>query len=426
VKIKSLSKILRKKMCFPNTSHFQIHIFILYFLLVLFKLNKMIFVDISPQVMLSLFSEWLSLKSVCQLNSAFCNKEHRQCVLSVLSIRHSIQIHSDQSIGKMYNSVANLTLTSQYDRKNYPKVSTVFKIVSTRNIDRSEVYNYLEASHNSDQLSAVNCLNSKTSAQQLQLPVLVNRRFSGFQGFHFCLWSTDMHNSSYSICRYLKFHNNMYHHYALGSTTNGVFYAENFSHHLSGNGDWCNGWRTDDVVVNYQNGDQYTGRLQTNIRHGEGVMKSHHDGSVYIGAWYDGLMSGFGRMTFQSGDVLEGQWRANRFTALEGKLVLSNGDQYIGSFICGCLVRGHGIVRYANGDLFKGYLQQLDSSLDSCDVDKCYCESEAHSGNWFGKLESMVGTRSFANGDERVIGSWTVPSRDNEHRTWIPSKLISN
>jgi hypothetical protein len=347
--------------------------------------------DVCHNVLLSILKEWSSVRAVCLLNSACCNKQQRKFIESVLLVQFSYKI-------------TELIITSDYDRLNFPKTIEVFLFVTNCKIQINELFDRLKAFKKIGKLMDINCLSSETSTSQLLLEVIFHPRSDCVGEFY--LWSSDILNSHYVIHRSTK---KLRHKFSYGTTTNGVFNRD-VSQQFKLNDQWYNGWmRNPSITIKSRNGDIYSGQWN-DFKLGMGTMTYHHDKSVYMGTWYDDQKSGFGRMTFQSGDVLEGTWRANQFTChKECCLVLSNGDIYECHFIGGFLVGGRGSVKYTNGDRFDGHFDELVLCV-KCGVKYCNCEV-AKDGDWFRKLRSISGTRSFANGDERVIGSWTLPVR---------------
>ena len=153
-----------------------------------------------------------------------------------------------------------------------------------------------------------------------------------------------------------------------------------------------------DVVIHYENGYIYTGRLQNGLRHGKGCLESKEDNYIYEGDWCDDKKEGKGRLfndgtnysgefkndqpegngTYidNKGDMYEGMFMCGKLEGM-GHLIKKNGDQYVGMFIKGVMegkgqytykddkrlydgefvngeMTGKGVILYSNGDRYEG------------------------------------------------------------------------
>lgn len=127
-------------------------------------------------------------------------------------------------------------------------------------------------------------------------------------------------------------------------------------------------------VMQYTNGDVYTGLWSMNKRQGNGTMQ-YADGSAYEGEWQADKRHGCGQIQFPSGETYEGSFVADVRQGM-GTQVLPNGEKYTGAFFNnqrngrGILdlvdgssfegmfkdgfMHGHGTLKLANGDEFVG------------------------------------------------------------------------
>lgn len=48
---------------------------------------------------------------------------------------------------------------------------------------------------------------------------------------------------------------------------------------------------------------------------------------MYIGGWENDLKNGFGKFTYDNGDIYEGNWLGGVKSG-QGKLILANGDNF--------------------------------------------------------------------------------------------------
>lgn len=80
------------------------------------------------------------------------------------------------------------------------------------------------------------------------------------------------------------------------------------------------------------------------------------NGDRYDGQIVSGLRQGTGRFTGRDGQVLEGQWQANRLVG-EAQLRYANGDAYRGPLV-NDLPEGRGRMEFASGDVYTGDLMR--------------------------------------------------------------------
>ena len=126
-------------------------------------------------------------------------------------------------------------------------------------------------------------------------------------------------------------------------------------------------------IINYGNGDQYTGDLVGGKPQGKGELK-FANGDVYKGEFSNGKMDGEGVLTYAKGGVLNGKFtndapdsnhafklsNGDSFTGkfkqrqpYKGTLVKASGNTYVGKFVNGKL-DGSGKEYLKNGEFYKG------------------------------------------------------------------------
>lgn len=101
-------------------------------------------------------------------------------------------------------------------------------------------------------------------------------------------------------------------------------------------------------------------RPGTDIKHGRGaLLEKLIDGNCYLfeGYFYNGVKTGYGRITYWSGAYYEGDWK-NGQTHGKGTLVYEVGSvdgrvKYEGDFDNN-EVKGHGVLVYKDGSKFIG------------------------------------------------------------------------
>lgn len=68
--------------------------------------------------------------------------------------------------------------------------------------------------------------------------------------------------------------------------------------------------------------------------HGGGKL-INSEGDVYIGEWKDGLMNGKFQVTFNSGNLFDGEFQKGQQTGYGTKLFVNTGERYTGMWING-------------------------------------------------------------------------------------------
>ena len=81
--------------------------------------------------------------------------------------------------------------------------------------------------------------------------------------------------------------------------TNGVIYEGEFTENrITGRGHY-----------NWPDKSWYKGFVKDGLRHGEGEYESPNDGIKYNGLWANGMREGFGKLTYKSGSIYEGNFK---------------------------------------------------------------------------------------------------------------------
>lgn len=113
-------------------------------------------------------------------------------------------------------------------------------------------------------------------------------------------------------------------------------------------------------IIVYSNGNMYKGNFQENKFHGDGTMK-YSNGNIYEGSFVNGKKDGKGTFKLASKEdpkliflIYSGEFKENFYDG-QGTLTLINKNTtiYEGGFSWG-LKKGFGILRYSNGDEFRG------------------------------------------------------------------------
>ena len=91
--------------------------------------------------------------------------------------------------------------------------------------------------------------------------------------------------------------------------------------------------------MQYENKETYEGHFVAGLRDGQGIYK-YSSGSVYDGSWSKGVFSGEGTFRFSSRDNESGEAKSST---------------YKGCFVDGKR-KGYGVMSYANGDTYAGWL----------------------------------------------------------------------
>lgn len=96
-------------------------------------------------------------------------------------------------------------------------------------------------------------------------------------------------------------------------------------------GYWDNDKRHGKGRMMYVSGTIYEGEWKNNYKHGKVENYKNEFGSIYKGDIKKGKFNGYGVMKYSNGDVYSGMWKDNKMHG-EGKFVLVDGKEYIGTF----------------------------------------------------------------------------------------------
>ena len=107
-------------------------------------------------------------------------------------------------------------------------------------------------------------------------------------------------------------------------------------------------------VAHYTSGNQFYGKFQEGVP-SIGIMLDS-DGTIFRGTFKDGLLKGEGMVQWANGDIYEGDFQEGVRTG-RGIIKWADGDIYEGDFQEGVRT-GRGIIKWANGDIYEGDFQE--------------------------------------------------------------------
>ena len=113
----------------------------------------------------------------------------------------------------------------------------------------------------------------------------------------------------------------------------------------------ADGLREGRGVYRYASGNVYEGEWKADHKEGRGTLRFANS-NVYEGEWKGGNAEGHGKMRYASGNLYEGDWKANNKEG-RGTFRFANGDVYEGEWKAN-EHEGHGTYRYASGDVYEG------------------------------------------------------------------------
>lgn len=122
--------------------------------------------------------------------------------------------------------------------------------------------------------------------------------------------------------------------------------------------------------------------------------------SVYFGSTKNGLPHGFGTMTFNDGDIYEGEWIEGRFEG-EGIIKFAGGDRYEGQLL-DWVFNGNGTYYYLDGDLYYG---EWSKGVQKGFGTYLWIEGDSYVGEWEGGMFHGNGIYTFEDG-ESLNGLW--------------------
>jgi hypothetical protein len=165
-------------------------------------------------------------------------------------------------------------------------------------------------------------------------------------------------------------------------------------------------------VMKFLNGTTYSGNWLYDYQHGRGTMKSIPGGFSYDGYWRSERPHGWGVITYDTGETLQADCWNGHFTTDDdehGQLRLLNGDLYAGHFDLG-YIYGEGSAQFHNGDKFEGKFVQRNT-LDLPELPPSFRYLPGKKGEWFNKLDYMIGAYTKFDSNTPVWGKWKPPDR---------------
>ena len=128
--------------------------------------------------------------------------------------------------------------------------------------------------------------------------------------------------------------------------------------------------------------DVYVGEWQEDRRHGWGVFTMQKTGDRYKGQFEKDLMEGRGIYKFSPTNHIHphctyyiGEVKSNLFHGL-GRLVFRDGTQYFGSFNNNVMQSGRALIKYGNGDTYKGGVAQNQKADDRGEAAYTYANGD--------------------------------------------------
>lgn len=159
-------------------------------------------------------------------------------------------------------------------------------------------------------------------------------------------------------------------------------------------------------VLQWSNGNTYSGDFLYHCRSGQGTMQFCGDGE-YVGEWHSDEMHGMGTRRFGNGNVYVGHHVANQRSG-QGRLYYANGDLYVGAWDAN-QIHGWGRYYYSSGQRFEGTFR--------------------HGQRWgIGKLQRVDGSVELGRyeHDRRVLAvRWSTNQRNKKAYKIVGGKKIS-
>lgn len=143
-------------------------------------------------------------------------------------------------------------------------------------------------------------------------------------------------------------------------------------------GDWKDGLRSGYGTITYPTGNTYEGYWLLNKKHGKGIMQWGDKNEIYLGDWALDKPQGWGEhiwietygkaMLHQMCNIYRGQWD-NGLRQGYGTFFYGNGSQYTGMW-CNNKKHGYGYYCYSNGNMIYGQFSEdrLVVSYDAHDI----------------------------------------------------------
>ena len=160
--------------------------------------------------------------------------------------------------------------------------------------------------------------------------------------------------------------------------------------------------------MTYKNGDVYEGEYLSfnqgeEMRHGRGTLTEGNSKDIYEGDWKYDKKHGYGKKTFQDGQVREGSWLDEKLHGSSCKIINADGDIYEGE-VCNDKMNGQGKFIFKDtGDTYEGSFK-----LDMKDGQGTYHwrnSGDIYEGAWKDDKKHGHGALTFKN-VKVITGEW--------------------
>jgi MORN repeat protein len=158
-------------------------------------------------------------------------------------------------------------------------------------------------------------------------------------------------------------------------------------------------------VAHYTSGNQFYGKFQEGVP-SIGIMLDS-DGTIFRGTFKDGLLKGEGMVQWANGDIYEGDFQEGVRTG-RGIIKWANGDIYEGDFQEGVRT-GRGIIKWANGVIYEGDF--LSDQLHG-EGTMIWPDGTIYDGDW-------------KDGKREGTGITTLPNKQKYLQTYSQGNLIN-
>ncbi len=152
-------------------------------------------------------------------------------------------------------------------------------------------------------------------------------------------------------------------------------------------------------TMTFTSGDVYEGNWKNGKKHGEGTL-TWADGSSYTGDWAEDIREGKGKLIWANGDVYEGDWSNDSRTGY-GKLTWASGNTYEGDFKDN-EIYGYGVYSWTDGSKYEG--DYVDGNRHGNGT-YYWPSSDYYTGSWQNGVREGQGTFVWANG-ATYTGEW--------------------
>jgi len=174
-------------------------------------------------------------------------------------------------------------------------------------------------------------------------------------------------------------------------------------------GGFENGLKSGQGVLSFNTGDVYQGAWANDLPNGHGSLM-YSCGSRYDGDWVNGKKQGQGEFIWFNGDKYTGGWKEDLYNGA-GKLLLSSGVSYDGTWQQGKF-HGKGILILPSGKTYSGEWvngqKEGHGVLDNGN-------GERYEGNW--KANKKHGMGTYITPDSwgvRYVGNWVMGKKEGQ------------